>query len=147
MKKLLFLFPVLILVLVLNSENITGQNLLGNFLTSSHSYSSNYDPSYVQKEAKRVSELVRSVQNQNTFTILAVSDLHYWKGNVDVNNSLNDMIYGVKALLSQIHVDYKIAFGDYIYRTTGGYEDYKAGVEEMQAATKILNECFYSYLF
>jgi len=105
-------------------------------------FSSNTAPLYVQNEAKRVSGLVRSVQNEHTFTILAVSDLHYWDGNETVSDSLNDMAQGVKAVLSQTHVDYKVAFGDYIYRVAGGYEDYQAGVNEMTVAVKILNDCF-----
>ena len=98
-------------------------------------------PAYVQAEAKRVSDLVRAVQNPHTFTIVAVSDLHYLKGDAKVGKALNEMALGIKEVLSQVPVDYKIAFGDYIYRGKG-YEKYQDGVEEMQAANDILNTAF-----
>ena len=99
-------------------------------------------PTYVKAEAKRVSDLVRAVQNPHTFTIIAVSDLHYLKGDAQVDKALNDMALGIKEISAQVPVDFKIAFGDYIYRGKGGYENYRDGVEEMQAATDILNIAF-----
>lgn len=51
------------------------------------------------------------------------------------------MAFGVKEVLAKTHVDYKVALGDYIYRVAG-YENYHDGVDEMIAATKILNKCF-----
>ena len=98
-------------------------------------------PAYVKAEAKRVSGLVRAVQNPHTFTIIGVSDLHYLKGNAQIGRALNEMALGVKEISSQVPVDYKIAFGDYIYRGKG-CENYRDGVEEMQAATGILNKAF-----
>ena len=98
-------------------------------------------PAYVQAEAKRVSDLARAVQNPNTFTIVAVSDMHYLKGNALVRNALNDMALGVKEVSAQTPVDYKMAFGDYIYRGKGN-EKYQDGVEEMKAAADILNTGF-----
>ena len=48
-------------------------------------------PAYVKAEAKRVSALVRAVQNPHTFTIIGVSDLHYLKANAQVGKALNEM--------------------------------------------------------
>ena len=98
-------------------------------------------PAYVKAEAKRVSALVRAVQNPHTFTIIGVSDLHYLKANAQVGKALNEMALGIKEVSSQVPVDIKIAFGDYIYRGKG-FENYRDGVEEMQAATDILNTAF-----
>lgn len=109
--------------------------------TKLQAYSADNVPDYVKTEAKRVSDLIRAAQNSNTFTIIGVSDLHYLKGNSQIDNAITDMALGVKEISAQIPVDYKIAFGDYIFRKSG-YENYDDGVVEMEAATNLLNTAF-----
>ena len=138
MKKIINLCLVLFLVCLFGCGVSADQNNSG---TKTKASSSAPVPAYVQAEAKRVSDLVRAAQNPYTFTIVAVSDLHYLKGNAQIGKALNDMALGVKEVLSQVPVDYKIAFGDYIYRGKGN-EKYQDGVEEMKAATDILNTAF-----
>ena len=139
MRKLIYFFLALLLVGLFGCGTNTGQNKSD---TKPESASSETVPEYVKAEAKRVSGLVRAVQNKNTFTIIGVSDLHYLKGDAQVSKALNDMALGIREIALQVPVDYKIAFGDYIYRGKGGYEKYSDGVEEMQAATDILNKAF-----
>lgn len=57
-------------------------------------------PDYVKAEAKRVSGLVRAVQNPHTFTIIGVSDLHFLKGNAQIDKALNEMALGIKDISS-----------------------------------------------
>lgn len=139
MKKTIYICLMLAFVSIFSCVIDTDNAFLSNTANASPSASV---PAYVQAEAKRVSDLARAVQNPNTFTIVAVSDLHYLKGDATVCHALNDMAFGVKAVLAQTPVDYKIAFGDYIYRKKDGYESYRDGVEEMKAVTDILNTCF-----
>ena len=138
MKKTFCFCLALLLVCLFGCGVNTGQSKSD---MKSGSFSSNTVPAYVKAEAKRVSGLVRAVQNPHTFTIVGVSDLHYMKGNAQIGKALNEMALGIKEVLSQVPVDYKIAFGDYIYRGKG-FENYRDGVEEMQAATDILNTAF-----
>ena len=138
MKKIINLCLVLFLVCLFGCGVSAGQS---NFGTKTKASSCASVPAYVKTEAKRVSDLVRAVQNPNTFTIVAVSDLHYLKGNAQISKALNDMALGVKEVSAQTPVDYKMAFGDYIYRGKGN-ENYRDGVEEMKAAADILNTAF-----
>ena len=138
MKKTINICLVLLLICFFGCGVNANPNNSGAKTKASSSVSV---PAYVQAEAKRVSDLVRAVQNPNTFTIVAVSDLHYLKGNAQISKALNDMALGVKEVLSQVPADYKIAFGDYIYRGKGN-ERYQDGVEEMKAAADILNTGF-----
>ena len=138
MKKVFYVCMVSLLFSFFSCVAGTDYNPFNNTANAGPSASV---PAYVKTEAKRVSDLARAVQNPNTFTIVAVSDMHYLKGNVMVRDALNDMALGVKEVISQTPVDYKMAFGDYIYRG-GGYENYRDGVEEMKAAADLLNTAF-----
>ena len=139
MKKIINLCLTLFLVCLFGCGVSTDQS---SSSTKTKASSPAPIPAYVQAEAKRVSDLARAVQNPHTFTIVAVSDLHYLKGDSQIGKALNDMALGVKEILSQTPVDYKIAFGDYIFRKKGGYESYRDGVEEMKAASGLLDLCF-----
>ena len=138
MRKIVYFCLVLLLVALFGCSVNTAQSKPESKPAAA---SSGIVPDYVKAEAKRVSGLVRAVQNPHTFTITGVSDLHYLKDNAQVDRALNEMALGIKEISSQVPVDYKIAFGDYIYRGKG-CENYRDGVEEMQAATGILNKAF-----
>ena len=138
MRKIVYFCLALLLVALFGCSVNTVQGKPGPKPAAS---SDDTVPAYVKAEAKRVSGLVRAVQNPHTFTIIGVSDLHYLKGNAQIGRALNEMALGVKEISSQVPVDYKIAFGDYIYRSKG-CENYRDGVEEMQAATGILDKAF-----
>ena len=139
MKKIIYVCLALLLVSLFGCDVNTRQSKPD---TKPDTVVADTVPAYVKAEAKRVSDLVRAVQNPHTFTIVAVSDMHYLKGDALVGKALNEMALGLKEISSQVSVDYKIAFGDYIYRRVNGYENYRDGVEEMQAATGILNKAF-----
>ena len=139
MKKVFYVCMMSLLFSFFSCVAGTDYNPFNNTANASPSASV---PAYVKTEAKRVSDLARAVQNPNTFTIVAVSDMHYLKGNAMVRDALNDMALGVKEVSAQMPVDYKMAFGDYIYRGKGGYENYRDGVEEMKAAEDLLNKAF-----
>ena len=136
MRKIVYFCLALLLVGLFGCSANTVQSKPGPKPATA---SSDTIPAYVKAEAKRVSALVRAVQNPHTFTVVGVSDLHYLKGDTQVDRALNEMALGIKEVSSQVPVDYKIAFGDYIYRGKG-FENFQDGVEEMQAATDILNK-------
>lgn len=96
---------------------------------------------YVQTEADRVAEKVRNVQNGNTLTFVAVSDLHYNVDSETTQMALKDMRDGVKKIANQVHIDFYSCFGDIIYRlsSNGNFEKGKA---EAIGVTKLLNDCF-----
>ena len=138
MRKIVYFCLALLLIGLFGCSVNTVQSKPGS---KPAAFSAGPVPDYVKAEAKRVSGLVRAVQNPHTFTIIGVSDLHFLKGNAQIDKALNEMALGIKDISSQVPVDYKIAFGDYIYRGKG-CENYRDGVEEMQAATGILDKAF-----
>ena len=138
MRKIVYFCLALLLVALLGCSVNTAQSKPGPKPAAA---SDDSVPANVKAEAKRVSGLVHAVQNPHTFTIIGVSDMHYLKGNAQVGRALNEMALGIKEISSQVPVDYKIAFGDYIYRGKG-CENYRDGVEEMQAAIGILDKAF-----
>ena len=126
-------------------------------------------PNYVKTEANRVSDLVRNDQITSWFpdpdgtnvfgksiTFVSISDLHYsvddtykteggqrtlYRTATQVQEGLSDMRYGIKEIAKQTHIDFYASFGDIIYRT-GGYTSFNKGVQEINAATKLINDAF-----
>ncbi len=139
MKKILWVCLALLVIGLFGCSSYANQ---GKPDVKPKEVSADTVPAYVKAEAKRVSDLVRAAQNQNTFTILGVSDMHFLKGDAQIGNALQDMALGIKEVLAQTPVDYKIAFGDYIFRMKPGYENYQDGVVEMKSAADLLNTAF-----
>ena len=103
---------------------------------------------YVGNEADRVAELVRSVQNGNTLTMIAVSDVHYREDADVVVNAIEDMSAAIGAIREQLHIDYCISYGDVIYACWGGEDglsdrlSYADGVTDAAGVVKLTQRGF-----
>ena len=93
MRKIVYFCLALLLVGLFGCSANTVQSKPGPKPATA---SSDTIPAYVKAEAKRVSALVRAVQNPHTFTVVGVSDLHYLKGDTQVDRALNEMALGIK---------------------------------------------------
>lgn len=95
---------------------------------------------YVLEETNNVMDKL-DIASSNTFTLLAVSDMHFWYNSNMVSRSLNDMKNAVKYIRMIENPDIVVSFGDVIYRWYAQYL-YSAGKNEMLASVKILNDAF-----
>ena len=111
--------------------------------TSIVNYSVDDDVSeYVVMESDNALDKINGLTvGENTFSFIAVGDMHYWYNNPVVKRSIRDMGNAVELICDQFTPDYLISFGDQIYRYRDQYL-FSEGKAEMIACEKLLNNCF-----
>lgn len=75
---------------------------------------SQYVPEYVTKEAQRVANNVLSVQNENTITFAALSDIHLDPSDYYSKKSLEHALMALKLIRSMCKLDFVTVLGDNI---------------------------------
>lgn len=75
-------------------------------------------PSYVIAEAERVSEVVKSLQNENTLSFIAMSDTHIGNGSYDV--SITHAAQAASIIRGRVPIDFVAHLGDTV---TGAASD------------------------
>lgn len=95
-------------------------------------------PAYVAEEAERVAGEVLALQNADTLTFLATSDIHYSQDNsVDLmNNFTDDIGNAVHLLRSKINADFEADLGDKAFGATAYPNEDTAG-EAMRVIEKL----------
>lgn len=68
-------------------------------------------PSYVEEEAQRVADVVSKLQNENTLTFIALSDIHY-SGSERSTASTTHAVQGAKLISDSIPVNFTAILGD-----------------------------------
>lgn len=102
--------------------------------------------SYVREEAKRVAKRVYSHQNANTFTFLAISDMHYIDNYSNIAQSLIHAGQGMDLVRKYANVDFATCLGDNGWGSGVEGSAYRAtiemGIEEIRSANACIDSAF-----
>ena len=114
-----------------------------------HEYRDDYVPvkdsyEYVCLEAERVANEVRSHQNENTFSFIAISDMHYTEYWASIAESCLHAGQGMELVRQQVDIDFAVSLGD---MTWGSSMDpiittQEMGVSEILQANLIIEKAF-----
>lgn len=124
------------------------ENSIANLPTtdgSGGSSTSNTVPDYVVEEADRVAKEVLSKQNPNTFTFLAISDMHQHLSDDQIMESNVHAGQGMDLVRQAVHVDFGVVLGDNGWGSNGKSDGgaYQAtlnlGIEEIRSANKCID--------
>lgn len=95
-------------------ENII-RDLQGNLQqVLENGVNSEYIPEYVKQEAQRVAKNVLSVQNKNTITFAALSDIHYDLSDYYSKKAFEHAAKALKLIRSMCNIDFAVVLGDNI---------------------------------
>ena len=101
---------------------------------------------YVKEEASRVAKNVYSHQNVNTFSFLAISDMHYLADSTDIANSLLHAGQGMDLIRERVNIDFAVCFGDNGWGSGVEGSEYRAttemGVAEIRTANAYIDKAF-----
>ena len=102
--------------------------------------------SYVQEEAERVAKTVYRKQNANTFTFLAISDMHYLPQNIDISKSNIHAGQGMDLVRKGVNVDFAVCLGDNGWGSGVVNDTNRAtieiGLEEIRKANQCIDSAF-----
>lgn len=96
---------------------------------------------YVAQEAARVAKNVYSHQNANTFTFLAISDMHYLEDSKKIKESLLHAGQGMDLVRKGANVDFAVCLGDNGWGSGVKDSEYRATPEKGIAEIRAANEC------
>ena len=89
---------------------------------------------YTTNEAIRLSKVVKSHQNNNTFSFIAVSDMHnYGNNNETILTALEHCGQAMKLIRKMCNIDFCVSLGDYIWGGAGteSHDEAKSEHEQM----------------
>ena len=101
-------------------------------------------PDYVIEETDRVAAQVLSHQNENTFSFLAISDMHNSEtaGDVDkIQKALTHAGQAMALLREKLQIDFAVNFGDWTWGAKG-VTTVAMGKSEILSAVKMCHESF-----
>ena len=76
-------------------------------------------PDYVIGEVNRVVDQVNTLQNSNTITFLATSDIHYGSTVTDMEKMTGDLGHAITLLRNKIAFDFEADLGDKVWGNSG----------------------------
>lgn len=97
-------------------------------------------PLYVRNEAEAVIERVSDLQNENTVSFIAISDMHMKADDTRVTEGLEHVGQAMALIREGVKIDFAASLGD----MTWGAKDtpYSTGVEEIKKASELLDYGF-----
>lgn len=102
--------------------------------------------SYVQEEAERVAKTVYSKQNANTFTFLAIADMHYHTNYPQISTSNIHAGQGMDLVRKGVNVDFAVCLGDNGWGSGIANDTNRAtieiGLEEIRKANQYIDSAF-----
>ena len=103
-------------------------------------------PAYVAGEAERVAKTVYSKQNANTFTFLAIADMHYHTNNAQISTSNIHAGQGMDLVRKGVNVDFAACLGDNGWGSGIVNDTNRAtieiGLEEIRKANQCIDSAF-----
>lgn len=95
-------------------------------------------PSYVKTEAERVIAQVKSHQNANTFTFLAISDSHYLATNKNIVDAITHAGQGLYYVRKGLDIDFVVNLGDNAWGSgmSGSETTIPVGINEIKSVNK-----------
>ena len=141
-----------VLGVVESIDNIQGQDVnenisdINNSVTSpagegSFSY---YDvENYVIEEATRVAGNVYNHQNANTFSFVAISDMHYIDDFPNVTAAIQHAGQGIDLLRERVNIDFAACLGDNGWGSGVEGSEYRATIEQGVSEIRGANACIY----
>ena len=97
--------------------------------------------SYVQEEAERVAKTVYSKQNANTFTFLAIADMHYHTNYPQISTSNIHAGQGMDLVRKGVNVDFAVCLGDNGWGSGVVNDTNRATIEIGLAEIRKANQC------
>lgn len=97
--------------------------------------------SYVQEEAERVAKKVYSHQNANTFSFLAISDMHYHTQNAQIIKSDIHAGQGMDLVRKGVNIDFAVCLGDTSWGSGIEGDSYRATMDIILAELRSANKC------
>ena len=99
---------------------------------------------YVREEAERVAKQVRSHQNADTFSFLAISDAHYKEGDTNITSGITHAGQAMDLIRSAVHIDFAVNLGDNSWGSSisGSQTTIEDGLEEICAVNKCIDASF-----
>ncbi|MDD6012636.1 MAG: hypothetical protein PUC33_07295 [Oscillospiraceae bacterium] len=99
-----------------------------------------YYPDFVREEAEALSEKVLACQNGNTFSFVAVSDMHYSESDRDTADGIDHLGKAIALLRRKCDIDFGVVLGDF---ANGSSDTFLAqGREDIKSCGAILHEAF-----
>ena len=103
-------------------------------------------PTYVVEEAEQVAKEVYQHQNENTFTFLAVSDMHYLPSHADISKSTIHAGQGMGLVRKGVNVDFAVCLGDNGWGSgvvgMANRATIESGIAEIRGANKYIDSAF-----
>ena len=109
--------------------------------------SSYYDvENYVMQEAKRVARNVYSHQSANTFSFVAISDMHYIEDFSNIRESIRHAGQGIDLVRERVNLDFAVCLGDNGWGSGVVGSQYRAtieqGISEILSANACIDKAF-----
>ena len=98
-------------------------------------------PAYVAEEAERVAKTVYSKQNANTFTFLAIADMHYHTNHAQISTSNIHAGQGMDLVRKGVNVDFAVCLGDNGWGSGIVNDTNRATIEIGLAEIRKANQC------
>lgn len=101
-------------------------------------------PDYVKSEAARVIARVKSHQNENTFSFIAISDSHYLATNKNIVDSVIHAGQGMYLVRKGVDIDFAVNLGDNSWGSglEGSETTIEVGKKEIEAVNKCISIAF-----
>ena len=103
-------------------------------------------PTYITEEAERVAKTVYSKQNANTFTFLAIADMHYHTNYPQISTSNIHAGQGMDLVRKGVNVDFAVCLGDNGWGSGIVNDTNRAtieiGLEEIRKANQCIDSAF-----
>ena len=125
-----------------NKKNITSLNSRVSILEAGGV--SGEIESYVQEEAERVAKEVYSHQNANTFSFLAISDMHYSDNWANIVKSIIHAGQGMDLVRKGVNIDFAVCLGDNTWGSSVQpvITTQEMGIAEIRQANKYIDAAF-----
>ena len=122
------------------SKNTKGGVKIGNGLVMNGevlSVTGDQLPNYVVKEATAVIDKIAAAQKSRTFTLAAITDLHY--GNAGYTDGVIHATQALKYIDERIKLDAVAVLGDFTDGHTGREGEYENAINDFRAVNTVLN--------
>lgn len=154
-KRIIIATSVVFVLMIIFSTIINNQRMLelekiykddNKEKTVTSLLNDNFAKSYVGEEATRVASNVYSHQNADTFTFMAVSDMHYLETSKTIKTSILHAGEGMDLLRALVNVNFAVCLGDNGWGSGVENSEYRAtieqGIAEIQAANACIDSAF-----
>lgn len=124
-------------------ENNISDDIYNGINSSSGGYSSSrYNvEKYVMDEAARVAGNVYKHQNANTFSFVAISDMHYTDDISNIATSIRHAGQGIGLIREQVNIDFAVCLGDNGWGSGVADSQYRATIEQGISEIRGANAC------